>query len=274
MNAGPHDAFRPGDVLETVLVGYPVGGVVRLWHDERSPSTWRLEDSEVLTRHLALGELVRSEVISKRFREAGLFNPESHTLVLPRRHPDRDGNMEVAATVVLESIARDEADQAASESDLADFFERLGPIVVSAARRGEFVAIETGGWEIPFAPFVLFAVLRDPGHDWQSHVETSPVPRGAPVWSQQPQPDDDDGTQVLRAPASVENIVAGPTLAGIAIAGWNTSLLDWAFRSGRRRPDRGRASAFSASRLTPSSIRRPRQLARHEPLRTLRVLPP
>jgi hypothetical protein len=220
------DALQPGYVLETVLVGYPVASVVSLWHDDATSSTWRIQNSESLTQHMAIGGVARSEVVPNRFREAGLFNPDTETLLLPQRYPDPDGNMVAAPAVRMESIPRDQAEHAVAESDPSDFFARLGPFVVSAARRGEFVAIETGGWTIPFAPFVLLAVLRDPGGEWQSHVETSPVPRGAPIWSGQPQPADETGTQVLRAPASVENITAGSTLACLAVARWSMSLLD------------------------------------------------
>jgi hypothetical protein len=219
------DALQPGHILETVLVGYPVGGVVSLWYDDGTSSSWQAQDSQLLARYLAIGTLARSEVVPNRFREAGLFNPNTHTLVLPHRYPDRHGDM-AAVTVTLKSISRDQAQHAAAEPDPSGYFERLGPVVVSAARRGEFVAIETGGWEIPFAPFVLLAVLRDPGHEWQSHVETSPVPYGAPVWSEQPQPPDENGTQVVRAPASVETITAGSVLARIAMERWRISLLD------------------------------------------------
>jgi hypothetical protein len=219
------DLVSVGDVLHTVLVGYPVGGVITLWHDDGSATYWRVEHPDVLIAQLGLGMTARAEVASNRYREAGMFNPETTVLMLPSRYGDERGQI-AAEPISLIATSQDVARSTVSATEPLDFYRQLGVIVLECARRGEFVAVETGGWEIPFAPFVLMAAIREPAGEWQSHVETGPVPHGAPVWSDQPQPGQDNEVQVLRAPATAENISAATQLAGLAIATWGLSLLE------------------------------------------------
>ncbi len=90
-------------------------------------------------------------------------------------------------------------------------------MVVAAGERGEYVAIETGGWHVPVTPVVLI-MLRTDGREWHSVVETSPVPVGAPVWRDQ-QPVDGD-TQLLASPATDQTMRAAGLLTRFAVATW------------------------------------------------------
>jgi hypothetical protein len=100
---------------------------------------------------------------------------------------------------------------------ISDLYTWIGDIVVAAGQRGEYVAIETGGWNVPVAPVVLI-MLRNDGREWHSVVETSPVPAGAPVWRDQ-QPVDGD-TQLLASPANERTMRAAGLLTRFAVATW------------------------------------------------------
>jgi hypothetical protein len=212
-----------GDVLQTVLVGYPIAGILALWHDDGNVSYCRAREPDALTDHLGAGAIARSEVAPRRFREAGLFNPRTNVLLLPARHSELEHL--AAATVELTAVESDEAHESVSRSDPASFYLRLGPIAVEAARRGEFVAVETGGWEIPFSPFALLMAVREPDGSWSSLVETEPVPKGVPIWSAKPHAEEAAG-QTLSWPASVDAITVASKLAALAIEAWGIPLLD------------------------------------------------
>lgn len=226
MPAEPHpDLGSVGDVLHTVLVGYPVGGVITLWHDDGSATYWLVDHPDIVIAQLGLGVTARAEVGSNRYREAGLFNPEATVLMLPSRYGDERGEI-AAEPISLIATSQNVARSTVSATEPLDFYRQLGVIVLESARRGEFVAVETGGWKIPFAPFVLMAATCEAAGEWQPHIETGPAPRGAPVWSDQPQTGQNNEVRVLRAPATAENISAASQLAGLAIATWGLSLLE------------------------------------------------
>ncbi len=204
--------------MHTVLVGLPLGGHLSLWHGDGRVSYWRVIDSTPLRDRLGHGTVARSEVVPRRFREAGMLNAENATLFLPDRYRG-DGDQVGATAVRLAPVTREAARTAAGQENPAEVFGWLGGIVLAAARRGEFVAVETGGWEIPFAPYVLMLAGREPDGAWYSHVETSPVPRGAYVWRDQPAAPDAT-SQVVGGPANMDTIMVAGRLAGFAIGTW------------------------------------------------------
>lgn len=208
----------PGDVLSTVVVGPPMGGHLALWHDDGAVSYWRVTDSPSPRDRLGQGGVARSEVASRRFREVGLFNAENAVLILPDRYGSADGQVS-GVPVQLAPSAPEAARDAAGQEDPVEFFQWIGALALAAARRGEFVAVESGGWDIPFAPYVLMMAMHAPDGTWYSHVETGPVPDGAPVWRDRP-PDPGATSQVLGGPARADTIAAAGHLAGFAIGTW------------------------------------------------------
>jgi hypothetical protein len=211
----PQAPAGQGGVMHTVLIGLPIGGYVPLWHNE-SVSFWRMADPAGLRSRLGTGIESRTEIDNKRFREAALFAPDTNKLFLLDRHRNGQGNLGGASTQLIPA-SEDEAYRAANDKAMSDLYSWIGDVVVAAGQRGEFVAIETGGWHVPVTPVVLI-MLRTDGREWHSVVETSPVPHGAPVWRDQ-QPVDGD-TQLLASPATDRTMRAAGLLTRVAIATW------------------------------------------------------
>jgi len=208
-------AAEAGDVLHTVLVGLPIGAYLPLWQ-ESGVTFWRMADPAAVRARLGSGMESRSEVDSRRFREAAMFSPERQTLFLMNRYRDDSGHLGGTSTQ-LTPATEEEAYRAVDDKALSELYAWLGEVVLSAVQRGEFVAIETGGWQVPMTPVVL-VMLRTDGRAWHSVVETSPVPVGAPVWrDQQPAAGD---TQVLASPATDQTIRASGLLTRFAVATW------------------------------------------------------
>jgi hypothetical protein len=206
-----------GDVMHTVLIGLPIGGYLPLWHNE-SVSYWRMADQNGVRGRLGIGLESRAEIDNRRFREAGLFAPDSNTLFLMDRNRNASGNLGGASTQLIPA-SEDEAYRAADDKAMSELYGWIGEVVVAAGQRGEYVAIETGGWHVPVTPVVLI-MLRTDGREWHSVVETSPVPHGAPVWRDQ-QPVDGD-TQLLASPATDRTMRAAGLLTRFAVATWPT----------------------------------------------------
>jgi hypothetical protein len=213
--ATPGPPAEPGDVLHTVLVGLPLAGYLPLWRED-GVTFWRMSDPDAVRARLGAGVESRSEIDSRRFREAAMFSPSRGTLFLMDRYRDETGHLGGTSTQLTEAT-KDEAYAAVDDRALSELYTWLGEVVLSAVRRSEFVAVESGGWAVPMTP-VMLAMLRTDGREWHSVVEASPVPEGAPVWrDQQPV---DGNTQVLASPATDQTVRATGLLTRFAVAAW------------------------------------------------------
>lgn len=211
----PEPPVQEGDVLHTVLVGLPLAGYLPLWQ-ENGVTYWRMGDPEAVRARLGAGVESRSEIDSKRFREAAMFSPSRGTLFLMDRYRDETGHLGGTSTQ-LTPATEEEAYAAVDDKALSELYTWLGEVVLAAVRRSEFVAVETGGWQIPMTPVVL-VMLRTDGREWHSVVEASPVPEGAPVWrDQQPV---EGNTQVLASPATDQTVRASGLLTRFAVSTW------------------------------------------------------
>jgi hypothetical protein len=206
---------EPGDVLQTVLVGLPLAGYLPLWL-EGGVTFWRMKDPEAVRARLGAGLETRSEIDTRRYREAAMFSRSRGTLFMMDRVRDDTGHLGGTSTQ-LEPATEEEAYAAVDDRAVSELYVWLGEVVLASVRRGEFVAVESGGWTVPMRPVVLI-MLRTDGRSWHSVVETSPVPEGAPVWRDQ-QPVDGD-TQVLASPATDQTIRASGLLTRFAVATW------------------------------------------------------
>jgi len=206
---------EPGDVLQTVLVGLPLAGYLPLWQ-ESGVTFWRMKDPEAVRARLGAGLESRSEIDTRRYREAAMFSPSRGTLFLMNRFRDDSGHLGGTSTQ-LEPATEDEAYAAVDDKAVSELYVWLGEVVLASVQRGEFVAVESGGWTVPMRPVVL-TMLRTDGREWHSVVETSPVPVGAPVWRDQ-QPVEGD-TQVLASPATDQTVRASGLLTRFAVATW------------------------------------------------------
>ncbi len=216
--ASPDPAPPPveeGDVLHTVLMGLPLAGYLPLWRED-GVTYWRMSDPDAVRARLGAGVESRSEIDSRRFREAAMFSPSRGTLFLMDRYRDETGHLGGTSTQ-LHPATEEEAFAAVDDKALSELYTWLGEVVLASVRRGEFVAVETGGWQVPMTP-VLLMMLRTDGREWHSVVEASPVPEGAPVWrDQQPV---EGRTQVLASPATDQTVRASGLLTRFAVAAW------------------------------------------------------
>ncbi|MFI7674538.1 hypothetical protein [Actinophytocola sp. NPDC049390] len=211
----PAPPVEEGDVLHTVLVGLPLAGYLPLWRED-GVTYWRMSDPDAVRARLGTGVESRSEIDSRRFREAAMFSPSRGTLFLMDRYRDETGHLGGTSTQLLPAT-EEEAFAAVDDKALSELYTWLGEVVLASVRRGEFVAVESGGWQVPMTP-VLLMMLRTDGREWHSVVEASPVPAGAPVWrDQQPV---EGKTQVLASPATDQTVRASGLLTRFAVAAW------------------------------------------------------
>lgn len=109
----PSEPLRPGMMLNSVIVGPPITGLVGTWSDDGS-RLWRLEDPHV-TGLIGRGLLARTEIEPDRYREAGWLSSGGGPL-LQRRRAAPDGSVEAATasltpagTEDLTRVGRDRA---------------------------------------------------------------------------------------------------------------------------------------------------------------------
>ncbi|MGB3440990.1 MAG: hypothetical protein WBA97_19750 [Actinophytocola sp.] len=209
-----------GDALHTVLVGLPLAGYLPLWQ-ENGVSYWRMSDPEAVRARLGAGVESRSEIDARRLRESARFSPSRGTLFLMDRDRDETGHLGGTSTQ-LTPATEEEAYAAVDDRALSELYTWLGEVVLAAVRRGEFVAVESGGWQVPMTPVVL-VMLRTDGKEWHSVVEASPVPEGALVWrDKQPV---EGNTQVLVSPATDQTVRASGLLIRFAVTTWGVHPL-------------------------------------------------
>ncbi|MEU6190003.1 hypothetical protein [Nocardia sp. NPDC047038] len=225
-------AVSPGDVMETTMLGPMIGEHMPLWRDGEGVSYWRVHQPEIVRGCAGIGRIARTPVGERRFREAGMLHlhPTGRfgTLFLAARFRDPQGGVSGDA-VELTRVDESTAKAAVSEDARSAFARWFGEMALAATERGEVMVLETGGWQVPFAPYALTAVTRAPDGTWMSLLETSPVPFGVPVWSEQPQHGDN---QTLAAPARRDTITVSGVLADLAVRSWDRHLLDLALTFG------------------------------------------
>jgi hypothetical protein len=203
-----------GMPLTGVLVGPPVGGHIALW-DENDVSFWRLSGSP--PSMLGAGAMIRADDETGRYREVGLLDRETGLLVLRDREPG-PGDTPVSQLVQLVPVGTEEAKAESMRGDVTAA-EWLGDVAFAAAARGEWLAIHRGSWEGPFTPVVVIELLQDADGAWLSAVRATPVPAGAPFWSDHAVAPGAERQQVT-APASHKALSLGGALALSAFLEW------------------------------------------------------
>ncbi|MGQ0837914.1 hypothetical protein [Actinokineospora sp.] len=214
-DAAPMPSVEAGDVLETAAIGLPVGGYLPLWH-QGQVSYWRLADPAPVLGRLGMGTVSRAEIDTRRYREIALLAAGRATMMLTARYPSADGEI-VAESHDLVPATAEEAHAAATDEALTDLYRWIGDRVHAAATRGEFVAVETGGWTVPVEPCVLMLV-RPSGDTLLSVVEATPVPVGAAIWADR-QPVVGNG-QTLVSPANDATLRVAGHLTRFAVQAW------------------------------------------------------
>ena len=211
--------IRPGTALEPVLVGPPVGTTITTWDEDNQRQLWRLEDHERLAALLGRGSAARSPMPGNRFRECVLLDHTTGTAMVMGRWPDEDGHVPSE----LFELTPINTDVAAHEPEWRAFRSWIAETTEAAFGRGEYVAVELGGWEPPQEPYVLLIATVDLRGVWMSTVETAPAQPGAILWDDPPPGADG---QTMTAPATVEAVRASSWLVVEAVQRWARSPHD------------------------------------------------
>ena len=215
------DDLRPGTELETVLLGSLCGDILRIWRGGGQAEGRQLELPAVVAGALGRGVLARTSPEPNRFREVGLLDAQKDVLILLGRGHAKPGADHVSAgaqTVSAQPAPTPPPDQASWTT----WGRWLGGVVLDAAGRGEYVVVETGGWDAVNEPYVLLGVFPGQAEKWFSRVEAAPAPTGLP-WTA---PADGRIGSSVSALATPETVSVAGLLAIQAIGMWARTPLD------------------------------------------------
>ena len=98
----------------------------------------------------------------------------------------------------------------------------LQAAATTAVQRGEFVVVETGGWEVVPWPYALAIVMRNEHGDWTTSIEAEPAPH-APLWRE---PDPDQRAATMKAGTTADSLSVVGLLLAQAVASWSDSPFD------------------------------------------------
>ncbi len=220
---------EPGATAEAVQIGLCAGGLVRTWRGSGESKLWSLADAAQLTSRQGTGVIARTEQEQNRYREIGLLDEVSGTLIIRGRHPmsTEDGSVQFDATVLGLEPAR--------EPSTAVYDDARGvlaqAVAFTARTENGFLLVEAGGWDAAPQPYCLFVVTRQ-GGDPVVLIETAPPPHGSKIWEQHIVAGA-DGTTV-RAPANPASLDAAPVIMLDACATWAIPPWDLALTFGIR----------------------------------------
>ena len=229
MGEGSIRGVEVGDTLETAMLGPCVGGRVRTWTDDAS-RLWGVADPSSLSSVMGQGIIARTLREEGRFREVGLLDPRTGTLLLPsrpRRTPGADPDSAIQAPARTIQLTEPGPQTSSPWSDLKDL---LAQAVRYTIEVDGFLLVEMGGWDAPPEPYCLFVVGHEQGD--VSVVEAAPAPIGARLWEGNLQPGAAGAT--MSAPATEQTLAVVPALIVDACATWGLEPWDLALTYGVR----------------------------------------
>lgn len=227
--------LKAGDTAAVVQLSPCVGGLLKTCTSEGVGQLWSVEDSDWLRDTQGVGQIARTTQINQRFREVGMLQSESGSLIIQSRYPAEidDENYQVEARVVQLSPATQ-----ANDSVLDDLRGQIASAVEYCCITGEYLVVELLGWDAPEVPYCLFMLdLEKPDSEQPvSVLETSPAV-DSEYWG--PPSDPNAAGQTLRATANDDTLGVVPFLMIEAINSWcsgGSGLTPWdvAFTFGKR----------------------------------------
>lgn len=215
----PVDDLDVGASLETVLLSGLFDNHLRIWRGDGAAEDRVVSDASV-AETIGHGVLARTSPEPNRFREVALLDVGGSSLVLLGRSELQPGlgTVEADAHVVRATLAG--APQPLDVAAWAAWGRWLSDVSSAAATRGEYVVVETGGWESGKKPYVLMGVFHE-ADGWTSLVEADPAPAFEP-WTQAAR----DGGSSVVAPAAADTVGVAGLLAVQSIAMWAQTPLD------------------------------------------------
>jgi hypothetical protein len=214
----PVTEVQQDDVLETVILGAFLDGVLRIWRNDGRPECRRVVDRQFLSKVLAKGFLARTSPEPNRFREVALLDERTSTLMLMERPISTGQDVSVGGmSIVTELCDLPSCDT----TDWVEWGRWLGTVIVSAVERREFVVVERGGWEDTAEPRVLAGVLSAEDGEAVACIEAVPAPT-TPPWATE----GDTAGGSISASANAESLSVAGILAAQAVALWVRSPLE------------------------------------------------
>lgn len=207
----------PGDVLDTAVIGPPVGGVVDLLIGTEHV-LWKPDDPGPLAELVGFGLVARTLREADRYREVVMVAPDrSSILVLPRM-TSNDGAHEARHFTGAVVDAEERRERVQSSEVWNDFARWLTSVLVAASTRSEFIVVEMNTPAFSDEPYVL-AIVTTSSDPAIIHLECNPRPDGAAMWP----PGNDPEGQTISAPLDRPSLdIAGPMIAD-AVRTWSNS---------------------------------------------------
>lgn len=203
-----------GASLVVAMLSPVAGGMIRTW-TESETRLWGVDKPAELSGLLGRGAIARTAVSDNLFREVGLLDADTGRLVVQGRAANSEGEAQAQIFQLGEpsGLANNPWD------DLQDF---VAAASLGAAQRGEFLSVESGGWDASPTPSFFFTLTEEDG-EVVSVIEASPPPRGTEVWPEVPA--DQEGCS-LSAPLGEDTLEVVAAYAASALDSWG--LDPWA----------------------------------------------
>lgn len=197
----PHESgFRPvdvGDAFQTAQIGLCLGGQVQLYTDAGG-SLWSIGQDSTLFDAQCRAYLARTTHDGRGYREAGLFNPSTGTLLLQPRFPKASNASEADGTHSFDVTPIQLAPPAApSEAWSDDLQTLLARAVQHTIGDGGQVRVETGGWDSAPTPSCSIELALGEDRTPILYLETSPVPHRSRWWKDRMRPVGPDAARLM-----------------------------------------------------------------------------
>jgi hypothetical protein len=247
MNPGnPADDLQVGSTLETVLISPVYAGRIRVWRGDGTSETRGVGvEAEDIIDAIGQGMIARTSPQPNSFREVGLLDAAHNVLILPGRQAATQAIAAASISGASLAVAPASAPDPLDVPAWMDWATWLNPVAIAAAKRGEFVVVEKGGWDSGKPPYTALRFFKQgPEGRWMSGIEAEPAPTGEP-WPGNPGPEQ---RSRVEAPASPDAVRVAGLLAVQAVSLWALTPLDVVLTFVRN-PD-GRWSSAESSQLT------------------------
>ena len=189
-----------GDTFRTAQLGLCLGRLVRLY-TENGSSVWSVGDDQTLFESQCRTFLARTARSEHGYREAGLLNAATGTLLLQPRFPEGSEPHYGDDTLSFQASAIQLAPPGEPEESWpADLQTLLARAVQHTVAGGGQLRVETGGWDAPLTPFCSVETAYTADMTQLLYFEASPAPADSRWWKDRMQPLDEDTVRlVLRA---------------------------------------------------------------------------
>jgi hypothetical protein len=197
----PHEpGFMPvsaGDTFRTAQLGLCLGRLVRIYTEEGA-SVWSVGNDQTLFESQCRAFLARTAHGAHGFREAGLFNAATGTLLLQPRFPNDPEPGEGSGSISFQASPIQLAPPAEPEASWsADLQTLLATAVRYTVYDGGQLRVETGGWDAPAKPFCSIEIAHTEDRTPVLLLEASPAPTDSRWWKDRMRPVNGDTARLL-----------------------------------------------------------------------------